>query len=198
MKKRNQAIQDIELRINIDNILFFDMDGTLVDTNSANYLSYKKAIQQVIQSDIDISYNPNERFNREVLKRVIPNLTKAEYEKIIQLKNKLYMEHLPETKLNDLVADILKKYSKTNKTILVTNCRKERAFMTLEYHNLIDKFSHKFYQQKTDNGNKLNKYGNALITLKISPISVFVFESEKSEITTAIFAGIPDKNIINI
>lgn len=120
MEKTLDALRELELRINSENVLFFDMDGTLVDTNFANYLSYKKSIQQVIQPDIDIPYNPNIRFTREVLKKVIPNLTKTEYKEIIQLKNKLHIEYLPETKLNDLVANTLIKYFKTNKTILVT------------------------------------------------------------------------------
>lgn len=174
------------------------MDGTLIDTNFANYLSYEKAIKRIIHSEIDISYNPDKRFNREALKKIIPNFTKTEYEKIVQLKNKLYIEYLSETKLNVLVADILKKYSRTNKTILVTNCREDRATMTLKYHKLIDKFSHKFYQQETDNENKINKYERALSNLKISPDSILVFEKEKSEIKNALSAGIPHENIISI
>ena len=174
------------------------MDGTLIDTNYANYFSYKKAIQEVMQSDIDISHNSNKRFNREVLKKVIPNLTKAKYEKIIQLKNEFYKENLHQTKLNDLVVDILKKYSKTNQTILVTNCREDRASMTLKYHGLIDKFSNKFYQQNADDGNRVNKFEIALLSLKIPPISVLVFENEKSEINDAILAGIPIKNILSL
>jgi beta-phosphoglucomutase-like phosphatase (HAD superfamily) len=198
MGKTFDALQELDLRINSKNVLFFDMDGTLVDTNYANYLSYKKAIQHVLQSNIKISYNPSERFNREVLKRVIPNLTKAEYEKIIQLKNEFYIEYMSETKLNDLLADILKKYFETNKTILVTDCREDRAFMTLTYHGLINKFSRKFYKQKTHNEEKNNKYEYALISLKIPPTSVVVFENEKSGINAAILAGINYRNIISI
>lgn len=183
MENKIDALRDLDLRIKSTNVLFFDMDDTLVDTNVANFLSYKEAIQQVIHQDIDISYNPKERFNREVLKKEIPNITKAEYENIIELKNELYIKHLPKTKLNNIAAEILEKYSKTNKTILVTNCREDRALMTLKYHGLIDKFSQKFYQKNTDNGNKLNKYDYALINLTISPTTVLVFENEKSEIS---------------
>jgi len=198
MKKTIDFIRELDQRINSANTLFFDMDGTLIDTNYANYFSYKKAIQEVMQSDIDISHNSNKRFNREVLKKVIPNLTKAKYEKIIQLKNEFYKENLHQTKLNDLVVDILKKYSKTNQTILVTNCREDRASMTLKYHGLIDKFSNKFYQQNADDGNRVNKFEIALLSLKIPPISVLVFENEKSEINDAILAGIPIKNILSL
>jgi hypothetical protein len=47
------------------------------------------------------------------------------------------------------MTDILKEYSKTNKTVLVTKCREKRARMTLKYHGLIDLFSHTFYFPRT-------------------------------------------------
>ena len=84
MGKAVDCLQGLDQGINSENVLFFDMDGTLVDTNFANYLSYKKAIQSITQSKPDMSYNPNERFNREVLKSVIPNRSEIEYERIIQ------------------------------------------------------------------------------------------------------------------
>ena len=47
MKNGNKGVIDIDLRIKADSILFFDLDGTLVDTDYANFLSYKKAIEFV-------------------------------------------------------------------------------------------------------------------------------------------------------
>jgi len=99
----------LDHRIDCADVLMFDFDGTLVDTNYANFLSYTKAIQQVVQSNLDFSYCPNERFTREVLKKVIPALSRTEYEKIIKLKNKLYIQCLCETKLNCSSVEILKK-----------------------------------------------------------------------------------------
>ncbi|MEC4005930.1 HAD hydrolase-like protein [Flavobacterium sp. SUN052] len=194
----NQPKKDIDLKINADTILFFDMDGTLVDTDFANFLSYKNAIQSVIQTDKDIPYNPNERFNRASLKKVVPNLTETDYEKIIQQKEENYKEHLSQTKLNKSVADILIQYSKTNKTVLVTNCREDRALMTLNYHNLTDKFSNIFFRQISDDTNRINKYKNALTSLSLSAQTVIVFENEKPEIEDAIFAGISINNILSL
>tara|TARA_R110002050_G_scaffold263772_1_gene404408 strand:- start:4797 stop:5462 length:666 start_codon:yes stop_codon:yes gene_type:complete len=185
------------LNIKENDILFFDMDGTLVETDFANFLSYKNAIQSFIKLEKEIEFNPNERFNRASLKNAVPNLTETEYEKIIQQKEENYKEHLSETKLNKSVLDVLLKYSKTNKTVLVTNCREDRALMTLNYHNLTDKFSNLFFKTISDNGQRINKYKKAISSLSLSAQTVIVFENEKPEIEDAIHAGISIDNIIS-
>lgn len=187
--------KDINFKINSDTVLFFDLDGTLVDTDFANFLSYKDAIQSVIKTDEEIKYIPNERFNRASLKKLIPNLSEEDFGKIIQQKERNYKKNINQTKLNKFVTDILIKYSKTNKTVLVTNCRKERAILTLEYHKLTDMFSHILYRQISDNENHINKYKNAIKSLSLSAQTIIVFENEKTEIDDAILAGISINNI---
>ncbi len=189
-------MQDINTKIKADTVLFFDMDGTLVDTNLANFLSYKKSIHTVLKSDHNLIYNPDKRFNRSNLKSAIPNLSGIEYERIIQEKEEIYTDFLPETKLNKVIADILFKYSKTNKTILVTNSRKERALATLSHFGLTERFNNIFYRQFSDK--KTNKYLNAISSLDISPNSILLFENEEQEIVDAIIAGIPTNNILSL
>ena len=191
-------IKNIDLKINKETVLLFDLDGTLVDTDFANFISYKDAIQSVIKNEKEIQYNANERFNRAVLKKLIPNLSEENLEKIIQQKERNYNENINQTKLNKFVTNILAKYSKTNKTVLVTNCRKDRAILTLEHHNLTDKFSHILYRQISDNENHINKYKNAIKSLSLSAQTIIVFENEKAEINDAIIAGIPTNNIFKL
>lgn len=196
MGQENERQKNIEAKITADSLLFFDMDGTLVDTNLANFLSYEKAISSVTKSDHNLIYNPDQRFNRSNLKNAVPNLSEHEYDKIIKEKESYYDEFLPETKLNEMVAEILFKYSKSHKTILVTNCRQERARKTLNHFGLADKFSNIFYRQFADNEEKINKFKNAISQLGVLPNLVIVFENENSEISDAKIAGIPSNNII--
>ena len=189
---------EINLNINSDTVLFFDMDGTLIDTDFANFLSYQEAIKSVVQSETEIQYVPNERFNRTTLNRVVPNLTEERLVEIIKQKEINYNKHLSQTKLNKAVSDILIQYSKTNKTVLVTNCREDRAVLTLEYHKLIDKFNHFFFKEIDDKANRVNKYKNALNNLSLSAQIVVAFENEKVEIEDAKLAGIPIDNIISL
>lgn len=189
MGQINETIQDIGNKITAHTVLFFDMDGTLVETNLANFLAYKKAIITVTKSNYNLIYNPDRRFNRSNLKNAAPNLAENEYAKIIQEKEKFYNDFLHETKLNVEIADILFKYSKTNKTVLVSNCRKNRAMTTLKYFGLEDKFSHIFCREFVSN-DKINKFQNAISKLGIAPNLVIAFENEEIEITDAKRAGI--------
>lgn len=188
--------KDINEKINTDTVLFFDMDGTLVDTDFANFLSFKNAIKSVFGHDADIQYNPNERFNRTILKKKFPNLEDTEYKNIIRQKELNYSENLSYTKIISFTNDILTNYSKTNTTVLVTNCREERAIMILKYHNLTEKFTHIFFRKSIDKEFYTNKFDKALTSLKLAPKSVIVFENEMIEIEDAIKAGIPIENII--
>lgn len=185
---------DFDTIINSDTVLFFDMDGTLINTDYANFLSYKKAIHSVTNNGLELSYNPKVRFNRSFLKIALPNLNHTDYEKITQKKEEYYIDFLSETKLNDVIAGILFKYSKTNKTVLVSNCRKDRAITTLNHFGLTDKFSNIFFREFEDNDKKINKFQNAILRLGVPPNLIIAFENEESEIADAKKAGI---SIIN-
>ncbi len=197
MKIHDRKLFNIEPEIITETVLFFDMDGTIVDTNLANYLSYKKAIQSITTSDYDIIYNSKKRFNRSSLRKTVTDLSEVDYKRIIQKKEEYFADFLSETKLNLEVSNILTKYSKTNKTVLVTNCRKDRAFQILNHFALTNKFDYFFFRE-FDEKKKINKYKNAIEKLNISPNKIIVFENEKTEINDAINAGIHKNKILSL
>lgn len=168
--------------------MVFDLDGTLVETNHANFLAYEKAIRLAAEADVPIHFDCAERFNRNTLKKAFPRLTETAMEKIIREKEKCFDEFLPETRLNRNVADILCRYCGTNPTVLVTDCRRARALAVLDYHGLTDKFGdllfHKSEAYDTD------KYQYAISILGVSPERIIAFENDPNEINKAIRAGI--------
>jgi len=198
MKQAKTTLLNIHERITADSILFFDMDGTLVNTNYANFLSYKKAIELVTKSNFHIDYNPTQRFNRSLLRNTIPNLTKKELAMIISEKEKCYNDFLSETQLNNEIVAILDRYCNTNETVLVTNCRKDRALATLNYHGLTKKFSNLFFRQFGNGNKKINKFQNAISKLGVPPNFVIAFENEEREIADAQKAGISIINFLDI
>lgn len=190
--------QDISKIITQDKVLFFDMDGTLVDTDYANYLSFKMAIQSVINPIQFLPFNPNERFNRTILQREFPNLKDNEYQEIIRLKERFYSENVGQTKLLQYANEILDSFFELNTTVLVTNCREDRAIMTLNQHGLTDKFKYKIFRKSIDKDRHINKFENALKILELEPQMIIAFENEQFEIDEAVKAGIPIENIISV
>jgi beta-phosphoglucomutase len=189
---------DLSKIITQDKVLFFDMDGTLVDTDYVNYLSFKMAIQSVITPKRLLPFNPNERFNRTILQREFPNLSDKESQEIIRLKERFYSENIEQTKLLPYANEILEKFFKINTTVLVTNSREDRALLTLNQHALTNKFKHKIFRKPIDKKQHFNKFENALKTLDLEPQMIILFENEQSEIDEAVNAGIPVKNIISV
>ena len=99
------------------------------------------------------------------------------------------------TKIIKPTVDILNKYYNTNKTILVTNSRKERALQILNHHGLTGKFSDFIFKQYPTNSKIKNKFQDALYNLRLSSELVLAFENEGIEIENAQKAGIKTINI---
>ena len=189
---------EINVEISSEFVILCDMDGTLIDTNYANYLSYKRAIHEVTSREHDLRFNYEKRLNRERLKENIPYLTDEQYNNIVSLKTNYYSEYLPETKVNKALVDFLRKYSGTNEAVLVTCCREKRALETLQYHNLLGCFSRLMCWEALSGSGISNKYANALNLLSATPVACIVCENNIIDIKEAIIAGVPRANIISV
>ncbi|WP_188110028.1 HAD hydrolase-like protein [Sulfurimonas hydrogeniphila] len=176
--------------------LLFDLDGTLIDTDEANFLAYKEAVKQVKNIDLDLLYQSDERFTREKLRVIIPNLTAKEFKRIIEIKTNVFYKYLQNTKLNIAIVEVIKQFAKTNKIILATNSHKRKANLLLKHHSLSDIFYEKYYKENYTSVEN-NKYKYILDDLNAQPNDVVVFEDTKDEITKAMLLNIPSTNIIN-
>jgi beta-phosphoglucomutase-like phosphatase (HAD superfamily) len=198
MQIESDIIKFLNKKIDTNFILIFDLDGTLVDTDTANLLSYKDAIQQIMKIDINLLLYSNQRFTRNVLKNIIPRLSNIKYDEIIRLKNNLFNKYLNETKLNSYTFEILQKYSGINTIILSTNSNKERAIKVLKFHNIYDKFNYRFYKDDVESERKMSKFEYIMKTMEILPSRMIIFENEELEIDLALSLGILPENIVSV
>ncbi|TXH70786.1 MAG: hypothetical protein E6Q83_04510 [Thiothrix sp.] len=182
-------------KISSENLLIFDLDGTLINTDEVNFFSYKEAIQIVKNLDLTCLYSKDGRFTRENLYSVIDNLSNQEYKKIIEIKNEIYYKYLDRSALNSYILNIKIKFSQKNKTALATNSHKDRANLVLDYYKIKKFFNYRFYK---DDYTNTNKFLHVINNLSLDPNLAIVFENDNNEIKKAILSGIPDKNIIKI
>lgn len=194
----NQQLTEIKKRITNKTTILFDLDGTLVDTDYANFLSYKKVISHIYPDKAELDFNSNERFTRTTLERLFKNLSKKDIDEIIRLKEEIYSNYLDKTNIIEFTKKVLEEFHKTNTTVLVTNCREVRAKQILKHHNLSKFFTHFFFREISENGEHINKFKNVLNKLNIKPEDILAFENEDFEIQEAIKSGISMKNIIAI
>jgi beta-phosphoglucomutase len=175
--------------------IFCDMDGTLIDTDYANYLAYRRALEIVTQGEYSIEFKPRERLNRESLQKRIPSLTDCQMKSIVYLKTRYFCDYIEETRLNYNLANFIRKCDRVAQCILVTTCRKGRVLETLHYHNMYEYFTRLVCYEELLEARASNKYAYSLELVGANPNFVLVFENEISEIEKAILAGIPRKNI---
>lgn len=176
--------------------VFFDMDGTLIETDFANFLAYSKAINIVLKSESTISYNPNHRFDKNRLEECLRGLSEFQYRRIVQIKNELNVEFLNKTYANKNLVRQLINLSRKKRVYLVTNASSARAKMTISFHGLESYFCGMIC--KDNRPANVNKYLHAVEHLCAAPKKIVVFENEKKEITNAALAGIYPSNIYHI
>lgn len=171
-----------KININKSNILVFDLDGTLLNTDLANFLSYKQALFDKFKI---ILPNATSRINAKSLNSFLStSLNDLELSLVKHHKNAIYFNYIPQTSINKSLFDILLLYYKINKTILLTNATKTRAMKLINFHNLKEYFDHIYFNSSG------NKYLNLINFFKLNSDNLIVFEDDIEEIKNAKFTGI--------
>lgn len=215
------------MKIIPEKILFFDLDGTLIDTDYLNWFSYTEACKYVCNKEFeDLQKVHNEYRKKEIflnhsvriaqisniLRDINENYSKFDYNKrldsnyfkkgeekclyydeIISKKREIYSKCIYFSKKIEENVSILKRFSKTNRIILVSNCRKTRGLETLKYHQLDKYFYRMFFLE--DRMLSENKYENAIRELGVSSWDIITFEDDDKEIENAQKVGIKDINV---
>lgn len=197
MEINRNIIRSLAQKISKTNILIFDLDGTIVNSDEANFLAYADATNVTLGMDIVKTCTDQERFTRQRLKKIIPGLSNSNFERIVQLKEQIFPSYLHMTREITCVTHIIRTFFQTCTVVLSTNSSEYRANITLVHHGLFNIFNHRFYRTDPSRSTE-NKYIHAITVLNTNPSLCFAFEDDPAEIQAAISAGIPQVNIIHI
>ena len=75
MVDRGQAHEEWLVKAELAEVIVFDLDGTLVDSDYANFLAYEDAVMHVLSKHIELDFAQGIRITREALKELISNIT---------------------------------------------------------------------------------------------------------------------------
>lgn len=171
------------------NLIFVDLDGTLVATDKANNLAYQQAVSEILGSSLSTD---SERITAEKIEELLGERNEI-FNRVIQRKKILYPKFLSSTWVNKTLLQYLKKAMLICPIYLVTNSEKNRVKETIAFHHLLAMFTDIFYCKGIE-----NKYHYAIKQLSANPHNVLVFENDRHEIKKAILVNILQNNIYHI
>lgn len=189
MKKNNIFLQR---RCPTPQLYIFDLDGTLVNTNKANYLAYKYAIYIIKKINIDNIHMKKDRFTRDKIWKIIPDINKLELKRIIELKEAVFHKYIKYTKLKHEIFSVLEGLNNCI-TILATRSSYTRAHQLLDYYNLESKFDYVFCKEDYRD-KKVNKYKYIISSMEIDADYVTIYDDDISEIHKASELGVRREN----
>jgi beta-phosphoglucomutase len=177
--------------------LLFDLDGTLVSTKEANYLSYKEAYQSI---GIDMSRENyfksfGLRFD-DMVDIVSPGLSVTEKEKLKFEKSKSYKNNLKLTILNKVLFEIIKNSKSDIKKALITTASKANALEVLRFHHLSDLFDVCIFGEDVVLGKPDSEcYDLVINLLELHPSECLIFEDSFVGVCAGSKSG---ANVLNV
>ena len=177
---------------NIVKGLFFDLDGTLFDTDEANFLSYKKSFLQKGFEVNKSQFNEIKGTRSDYFIPILaPNITKDDIQDIKKYKSKFYSELIDKIPPNNELISFLATMRPHHKIALVSTASRENAIPILKKAKIIDLFDLLIFGGDVKNSKPdPESYNLALQGLNLRPDEVVAFEDSETGILAARNAGI--------
>ena len=179
-----QNLLELSSLISPTDIILFDMDNTLINTDKANNESYKSAIRQVLGQEYDDLFIDLTRICREDVKKRLCRISEKQLKDIVSMKSIIYNDNINQTSLVPNVVELLENISTTNRCILVSNACADRVNQTLDFYNLKEYFY--AIITKDDCIDWCNKFKTAIDLFLLDPTNIWVIEDEQTNINEAL------------
>ena len=126
-------------------IHIFDLDNTLIYTDSLNNESYNYALHVIGLKSI----NGHKRVTRDIVKLYYPDLDNRQKSRLFELKQKYFIENVGKTVPNEGLFQILKQQPVQN-CVLWTKADLKRVVALLEYYSINNSFREIMISNKTN------------------------------------------------
>lgn len=123
----------------------FDLDNTLIYTDSLNNESYNSALRKFGLNEITVS----NRITRDLVFNVYPKISAKKKKNIIELKQKYFLQNLTATIPNTSLINFLKTI-KVEQCILWTRAEKSRVLALLEFYEIEHAFKQILHSSKAN------------------------------------------------
>lgn len=123
----------------------FDLDNTLIYTDSLNNDSYNYALNQLGLATI----NDFKRITRDVVFRRYPDLNDVQKNEIIALKQKYFVNNLKRTLPNTSMLQLLE-VQNVELCVLWTSAEEERVIAILKHYKICNSFKKIIFSNKTE------------------------------------------------
>ncbi|WP_426877304.1 HAD hydrolase-like protein [Glaesserella parasuis] len=193
----------------LDNSLSFkyllvDFDNTLVFTNEANNLTYRRSIEDIAQMKMSdkqyqlvVSSMPDQRITAAGLYEIISEIlnTILDVPKIATYKNKIYPAFISYIQKNDVLIRALENIKSNPEItiILVTNANPRRVIPILDFFDLENLFERIFYTN-----NSLDKYSLVISQLNLDPDNLIIIDDDQNQLDSAKLSSVSDIRLIKI
>ena len=172
--------------------LFFDLDGTLVDTIEANVSAYMEACKKI---GISITRKQlKDAFGERMdvfMTRLYPDISKEKMGQLRKYKAEFYPKYVHLNKPNTQLINFLRTLKQDHETALVTMAQKQNAETVISNAGISEIFDHIITGDQVVMAKpNPEAYLKALELSGLNPFEVLAFEDSVSGIQAAKAAGI--------
>lgn len=136
----------------IINGYIFDLDNTLIYTDSLNNDSYNYALKKLGL----VTINDCKRITRDVVFKKYPEVNKLQRNEIIELKQKFFINNLDNTRENASIVQTLESKN-IELCILWTSADESRVVAILEHYKICNRFKKILFSSKLEVANDVKK-----------------------------------------